>query len=199
MKKKRILVIIFASIVVIEIALLLIYLLSSKDIIGTFSFNEVAIDNKYNVKSETGILIKKVEMVQYHKNGDGEVELVFANYPLESLDGYDNPEFPEDIVSEEYYSDSIKFGEYELSENAIHQIIENKAIEKVQLLNLPEDGAIKDNLVIVNGTYVTASNEWALGEIKITYYYIDMSQKFKINASIKNNIITNIRSINIIE
>ena len=184
--KKKIIIFTIIFIILIVGCTIALYFVSNKKIEGRFTYSIPAKDDRYGIVIDSPILIREVEMVQYYKNENGEVELVFANYPIDSFDNYNNPEFPKDIQSEVFYSNDIKFNEYELSEDAIDSIAYSD-IDKKEISEIQVDDVLNDNLVCVGNALVSASNDWQLGEIKITYKYIDPSKEYVIHSNTKNN------------
>ena len=185
-KKKRIIVSVIIFIVLAEICAIVIFFSQIKSITGGFTYSTPARDDKYGIEIDSPILIREVEMVQYYQDENGEIKLVLANYPIESVDNYVNPEFPDDIQSDIFYSDDIKFAGYELSKDVINAIAFSN-IEKKEIKELQIDNVLEDNLVCAGNALVSASNDWQLGEIKITYKYIDCSKEYVIKAKIKDN------------
>ena len=184
--KKKIICLIIIFIIVIVGCTIALYFVSNKTITGKFSYSTSAKDDRYGIEVDSPILIREVEMVQYYQNENGEAELVFANYPIDSFDNYINPEFPKDIQSKVFYSGDIKFAGYELNEDVINAIAYSD-IKKMEITKLQVDDVLEDNLVCTGNALVSASNEWQLGEIRITYKYIDSSKEYSIKSSINNN------------
>lgn len=195
-KKNKKKLIILLLIILIVGCIIAFYFVYNKTITGKFSYSTLAKDDRYGIEVDSPILIREVEMVQYYQNENGEAELVFANYPIDSFDNYSNPEFPKDIQSKVFYSDDIKFAGYELNEGVINAIAYSD-INKLEVTKLQIDDVLKDNLVCVDNALVSASNEWQLGEIRITYKYIDPSKEYSIKSSINNNQITYTRLFDI--
>ena len=73
---------------------------------GSLNVKEGACDPLLDIKTESPILIRNVEMVQWYKDENG-VRMVLANYPLESFEDngitYTNPSFPEDLNNVVFY------------------------------------------------------------------------------------------------
>lgn len=195
-KKKKIIIFIVVFIILIVGCTISLYFKLNKKIEGKFTYSSLASDDRYGVEINSPILIREVEMVQYYKDENGKVELVFANYPIESFDNYNNPNFPEEIKSEVFYSEDIKFNDYELSEDVIDAIAYSD-IDKLEITELQVNDVLEDNLVCVDNALVSASNEWQLGEIRITYKYIDPSKEYSINSSTKGNQIIYTKLFNI--
>lgn len=188
MNKKKKILLISVVLIVIVVAFCL---LSIKKTSGTFDYSSPARDDMFGVSVDSPILIRKVEIVQYYKNEEGEVELVFSNRHIDSFDEYTNPDFPEGIKSEVFYSKDIKFSKYDLSEEVIDVIVYSDNINKILVSDFKVDHDISEyNLVYTDGSLVTASNEWKVGEIKITYSYIDPSKEYIIKSYISKNTIT---------
>lgn len=185
-KRKKVFLIILLTIV----AVFVIYLLFIKKIDGKFKYTSPAKDDKFGVSFDSPILIRKVEMVQYHKNDDGNVEMVFSNYHLDSFDEYVNPDFPDDIHSEVFYSEDIQFSQYKITADIIKVIAYDDNISKVDVNDFQLERDISEyGLVYSEGALVSASNEWKVGEIKITYSYIDPLNEYVITSLITNNTI----------
>lgn len=152
---------------------------------GKLYYSEKVIDPDFGIEVDSPILIREVEMVQYFKNDNGDVEMVFANYPIESFDEKTNPEFPNYVTSEVFH-EKLYINGIELSEGVIQNIINSADIPKIQLNDLPKDNGNKFNLVEYNGAYVTASNNWDIGDIRVTFYYLDKDNIYNLTG-INNN------------
>lgn len=134
-------------------------------------------DDLLGIETDSPVLIRNVSMVQWYKDEDG-IRLVLANYPLESFkDGdkeYNNPEFPNDITSE-VFTGSVRIEGYDLKigSNVLKAL---SSLKQTTINELPENNGNNHNLTYVNGAYVTASDDWNLGDIKVTYSYIDVNE-----------------------
>ena len=155
---------------------------------GALRSESNASDSDLNISVDAPILVRNVEMVQYYKDEAGNVSSVLANYPIESFDGYTNPEFPKDITNKIFHSD-IYIGENKLSNELVEAIVYSDGVKKTDLLDLPENNGNAYNLVYTNGSYVTASNDWQIGEIKVTYYYIDSKTMYEIVAKLEDGVL----------
>lgn len=185
-KKKKILIFVLLLIAIVVV----ISFLSIRKINGKFEYSLPAKDDKFGVSVDSPILIRKVEMVQYYKNDDGTVELVFSNYHLDSFDEYINPEFPEDIQSEVFCSEDLRFSSYNVSIDVAKAIAYNDSIKKLEAKDFQLEQDITEfGLVYADGALVSASNNWEVGEIKITYSFIDPSNEYVLISSVKNNTI----------
>lgn len=140
-----------------------------------------ASDNELDISCESSILIRNVEMVQYNKNDNGEVEIVLANYPIESFDEYTNPSFPENITTKIFHS-SIMLNGNELTEEQIESLVYNNQDDLIQLVDLPENNVNIYGLMLKDGAYISASNDWQIGELRITYYTmnIDSNKEYSV-------------------
>lgn len=183
LKRKKILIYI-TSIIITFLLVFLFLLMNYKIISGKISYSNKPVDEKFNVTVDSPILIRNVEMVQFNKAENGEVEKVFANYEIGSFGNYENPKFPEDIKNEVYYCD-LSINDYALSQKIVKEIAYDEKVEKIRLENLPE---IDDpNFIKLDDYYVSASNEWQIGELRISYYYIDSNVVFDLICKYKNN------------
>lgn len=183
-KKKRTIILIGVFIILVIACTIALFFILIKNINGKFTYSTPARDDRFGIEIDSPILIREVEMVQYYQNENGEVELAFANYPIESTEGYQNPDFPKDIQNEVFYSDDIKFAGYNLSEDIINAIAYSD-IEKKEIKELQASDSLEDNLVCSGNALVSASNEWQLGEIRITYRCVDPSKEYSIRSSLK--------------
>lgn len=156
---------------------------SQKTYTGKLEYQGKCIDYDFNVEVDTPILIREVEMVQYHKDDNGEVSLVLANYPIESFDNYINPEFNKEIESKLFYSE-LKINGVVLSEDMIKAIVYSDNVEKIKYTELDENICNKYGLILLDGSYVTASNDYNVGDIKVTYYYLNPNNIYNIQSSI---------------
>lgn len=168
--------------------LLLLCACGEKTYTGALRSESNASDPDLNISVDAPILVRNVEMVQYYKDEAGNVSSVLANYPIESFDGYTNPEFPKDITNKIFHSD-IYIGENKLSNELVEAIVYSDGVKKTDLLDLPENNGNAYNLVYTNGSYVTASNDWQIGEIKVTYYYIDSKTMYEIVAKLEDGVL----------
>ena len=151
---------------------------------GNITAEGNTIDNELDIACDSPILVRNVEMVQYNKNESGEVELVLANYPIESFDSYTNPEFPENISNKIFHS-SIYINGTELTDEQIECLVYNNQADLMKLTDLPEHNGNIYGLVLNDGSYISASNDWKLGEIRITYYTmnIDTNREYQVYKS----------------
>lgn len=182
-KKKKICI---SIIVLIIILLLLVILLITnfKKVSGKIEYFNVATDDTFNVTVDAPILVRNVEMVQYNKNEDGTVEKVFANYHIDSFDNYENPEFPSNLNTEVFYGDLSINGNI-LTDNIIREIAYSDNTDKIQLNEIPE--IENPNFVKLDKYYVSASNDWKVGELRISYYYIDKEAIYSFVCNYKGN------------
>ena len=156
---------------------------------GDIKVVEDAYDDEFDISYTSPILIRNVEMVQYYKDDKG-VRMVLANYPIASFDDYINPEFS-NITSKVFYGKST-INNIVLDESILEQLYINdfdSPLTYKQVEDLPIENGDAYNLVYNNGTYVTASDEWQLGDIRVTYYYLDEEQlkDFTIVAGCSDN------------
>lgn len=197
MKKKKLntLIIVVSVLIIFNVlGLIYLYLITNESASGKFVF-ENKIDTEFNVSVDTPLLVRKVEMVQYCKDDNGNIEMVFSDKPIDSFDGYINPTFPSGITSEVFYDNTTLNGNL-LSLDAAKTIAESD-IDMIKLEELPEDGGNHLNLVYYNGAYISASNNWKVGEIRVTFYYLDPNKTYSIKGIVNNNVIVSIDSITV--
>lgn len=129
-------------------------------------------DDLLDIEVDSPVLIRNVSMVQWFKDEKG-TRLVLANYPLESFEAdgkeYNNPEFPSELTNEVFVG-SGHIDNLQLGPNALKALAN---LKQTPINELPEDNGNKYNLTYIDGAYVTASDEWELGDIKVTYFYTD--------------------------
>lgn len=181
--KKKIAIIIIAIIIIILLAVLLL-IKNYKNVNGKIEYSNNAVDDTFNVTMDAPILVRNVEMVQYNKNEDGTVEKVFANYHIDSFDDYENPEFPSNLNTEVFYGDLSINGNI-LTDNIIREIAYSDNTNKIQLNEIPE--IENADFVKLDNYYVSASNDWKVGELRISYYYIDKEAIYSFICNYKGN------------
>ena len=139
---------------------------------GPMTIKGQAYDEVFDISVDDPVLIRNVEMVQWYKDEKG-IRLVFANYPLESFEEsgirYENPEFP--YYSEMFYGDTF-IKDVRLDETYLDELLK-KDLKLKDLKQLPEENGLRYGLICLDGAYVSASDEWQLGEIKVYYTYLD--------------------------
>ncbi len=153
--------------------LALVLLLAScggKEVSGKLEYTDKAKDSEFGVEVDAPILVRCVEMVQNYKDENGE-RLVLSNKKLESEVSASNPDFPED-VKEAIFCGEVKLNGTVLSEDAVKAIVYSETVVKNTLNELPKNGGNAFGLVYKDGAYVSASDEWKAGEIRVSYYYI---------------------------
>lgn len=196
MKNKKVsktIIIILCILVILNIVSLgYLYIITNSEISGKFIFTTKN-DTEFDISVDAPLLYRKVEMVQYHKDDSGNVEMVFSDKPIESFDSYVNPDFPQDITSKIFYENTTLDGKSLSLDSAIDII--NSDIEMVRLDSLSEDGGSEFGLVCQDNAYISASNEWNIGEIRVTFYYLDPNKTYSIKGIVNNNVIDRIDSI----
>lgn len=146
---------------------------------GQLNVIEGAKDPDFQIDTDSPVLVRNVEMVQYYKGENG-VRTVLANYPIESFEDngteYNNPAFPDDVTTKIFYGTvTLDKDNHVLDGNALKPLSANeyeffdKAIEKETITELPEEAGNRYNLTYHDDAYVTASDEWSIGEIKVTF------------------------------
>jgi len=197
MKKKNGLSIFF---IVVGVILLLIagvfggklYISANKATVTTGDIKTIsnAYDDELEIEVNSPILVREVKMAQYYKDNNG-VRLVLANYPIDSFtaDGtnYQNPKFYSEVESKVFLGEA-SLNEYKLDEEALN-LIAYKAVQGSSLTQLTDLNPVKGfkyNLVKYEDAYITASDDWALGDVEITYYYL--SEEDAANYTIAGNI-----------
>lgn len=143
----------------------------SKAYSGTLHSEGTVRDELFLVEADCAILIRNVDMVQYLETEEG-VELVFANRVLDPVEGYETFEFPEGLTTE-IFCNGLKLGESSLSEEIIKELAYGDLLEKKQLSELPDLGSNDLHLIKVGDAYVTRSDDWQPGEIRVTYSCIE--------------------------
>lgn len=136
-------------------------------------------DDLFDVEVDSAVLVRDVEMVQWYKDEEKGIRLVLANYQLDSFedDGvkYENPKFYTDIKSEVFYG-TATIKELEVDKSVLEGVVKEfykGNLEKTYYKDLVNDKNKAYDLVIRDGDYVTPSNEWQLGDVRVSYYYLD--------------------------
>lgn len=159
----------------ILIVLILLCLCGCSNIVsGNITCDGKASDSYLNIECDSPILVRNVEMVQYNLNDNGEKELVFANYLIEG-EGLDNPTFPEELNNEIFHG-TIKMKDVELTDEQIECLVLNNSDDLKKIEELPSENGNVYGLIYKDGAYLSASNDWKLGEIRITYYTMDIDE-----------------------
>ena len=151
---------------------------------GVIGGTEGSQDSSTGVKSSKPILIKNVEMVQWIKDNDG-VRKVFANYKIDSFEDngkkYTNPDFPKGLNNELIYG-KVTTGKrrIQLSREVLNYLVnesgfikEDMFSQKTDLLEPADD---KYNLISTGDYLISASDDWEVGEVRISYYELDTSK-----------------------
>lgn len=166
-----------------------------------------AVDYDFKVKCDGPILIRKVEMYQYTKNGWGGVTKEYSsqklgNVTIEDSDGnekvYRNPSFPEDLQNTVFYGD-VTIGEDgpTVSDELLEKLSYGSYVDfespnkHYRLKDLPPGGGNAFGLEYKDNYYVTGGSDH-LGSLRVSFYALDMSQydKFTIWGQIdENNVI----------
>lgn len=179
------------KILILLITLLCFTACASKKISGVIDTKKGAIDELLAVESDYPALYRKVEMVQYY-NDEGTAKLVFANYHIDSfeLNGtkYENPELPTDIVSEVIAGEAY-IGETALSQEVLAALIFNGG-STTRLTGLDPEAGNEYGLTYEDDYYITASNNWEVGDIRVSYYGLDDASTFNISGKISDGVIT---------
>ena len=144
----------------------------SSTISGKVASTPGAHDDELLIETDAPVLIRSVEMVQYLKDDNGNVNLVLANYPIESFEGYENPEFNLPLDNRVFYGE-IKLNDEVLSGEQVKSLVYSNETDFTRLHNLPTSNGHKYNLVLKDDAYITASDDWNLGDIRITYYTLE--------------------------
>jgi len=187
------------KLLLILFALLTLCACGEKQYTGSFEYDTKPKDELLNIEVDTPILIRNVEMVQYYKDDTG-VKTVLANYLIESFedDGktYTNPEFPSDFTNQLFFS-NLTIQENVLSEELIYAIVNSESVEKIQVTDLDKEAGLQYNLVVVDNSYVTASDDWQVGDIKVTYYCLKPTVEYNITAKLKDNVLISTKKFEI--
>jgi len=134
---------------------------------GSFELGNVK-DEVFNVETESSVLYREVMMVQKISDENGE-RLVLSNYQLD-----ESQLFESDVNSQYFYGDS-KINGLSISDDLLEYIY--KVIRKqgntIEVLAQDENSGNKFNLTLANGSYVTASDDWAIGDIKVSFSTIN--------------------------
>ena len=167
---------------------LLVLTACSNILTGKIEATAGAKDDVLNVNTDAQILVRKVEMVQYTKDENGDVKLVLANYPIESFDEYTNPDFPQDLTNEVFYS-SVKLNDVELDSEQVKTLVYSNVDKLEPYDKLNEEYIAKYNLIKKDGCYITCSSDWELGDIRVSYQIMnfDKDTEYKTIKETNNN------------
>lgn len=140
-----------------------------------------ASDPQLNISVDAPILVRTVEMVQNYTDESG-TRLVFANYLIENEN---NPSFPTDITSKVFYDPSISLNGEAIDESVI-EVIAGK-YEGKKLENLGRENGNAFNLTgdYSSSAYVTASDDYKLGDIRVTYTYLEAGTEVSVTVDKK--------------
>jgi len=191
MKKKKLVALIAVLLVAIVAALLLICFPFEKSYEGKIESLTGAQDVDFNVQTNSAVLIRKVEMVQWYKDEKG-VRKVLSNMPIPSFSDngteYKNPSFPTDIISKTFFG-TAKIGDTKLGDDILG-ILAYNGIEFKQITELDEDSANKYGMIHYEDGYVTSSNDWEIGDIRVTFYSLNDTNTYSITGTIVDGVLT---------
>lgn len=144
----------------------------NSEVTGTLQVKSGAKDDTFNVFSESAVLVREVEMVQWFHDENG-VRLVLANYHIDNfeVDGvsYVNPEFP--YETKIFVGDATVSGKTVTSEqlSGLASLLKEEG-KFTKIVNIP---TLNPDYIVYNGSYTNATNDWALGEVVISFYALN--------------------------
>lgn len=164
---------------------------------GNLLNTEDAKDDEFGVVVPSAVLVRDVQMVQWHQDEKG-IRLVLANYELPSFkDGvtsYTNPSFYKQIVSKDFTSSATING-LDADVSVLKAVAEQIRIDKLGKTSpekVPNDANKKYDLVIRNGEYVSDGDDWELGDVRVVYEYLNKDNS---NITVVGNVKKNKLSI----
>jgi hypothetical protein len=151
---------------------------------GKLQWKGNAEDDKFLFTADSPALVRTVEMVQWYRNSNDEVYLTLYDRKLPDFeDGgktYTNPDLPADMTSK-VFSGGVSADGIPLSAEAVSQLaggnrlVLTSAVSTVKIEDLPLETAEKFGLAKYEGFYATPGEEWKLGDIVVSWKYVDPS------------------------
>ncbi len=151
---------------------------------GKLAWASEAKDDKFGFTADSPLLVRKVEMVQWYKNVNDEVYLTLSDRELPSFEfggkPYDNPTFPSSMPGK-FFSSGVTVGGIRLGDDILAQLaggrnmILSSSVATKPVEDLPLELAEQFGLAKYEGYYATPGDEWALGDISVSFFYVDPS------------------------
>ena len=160
---------------------------------GGLVSEELAFDEELQTGCNSAILLRDVKMLQWVNDEKG-TRLALANYPVESFTvdnaTYTNPEFYKDLPRLVNHG-ILKAGNVSLDNSVLDLLANTSFVQKTQVTDINETSGFKFKLTPYNGSYVTASDEWSIGEVKVDLYEIadESLNNVTIVGKVNNNIL----------
>ena len=162
---------------------------------GGFVSEQGAYDEELLTGCDSAILLRDVKMLQWVNDEKG-VRLALANYPVDSfeVDGakYENPKFYNELPRVVNHG-VLKAGNVTIGNSALDAIANSSYVEKTTLENINENGGYKYKLTPYNGSFVTASDDWCIGEVKVDLLEIkdEALENVTIVGKVNDNVLEN--------
>jgi len=148
---------------------------------GNLETIENAFEMDLDFNADACLLIREVKVVQNYSDENGE-RLVLANYniknPNEELDT---------VIKSNYFIGKAKINGIELDDSILRSLA--NCIGYKEYTNLDPVSGNDYDLTFVNNAYVTASDEWNLGDIKVTYKYLSSDDEIEILGRYKDGLL----------
>ncbi len=151
---------------------------------GKLTWNGETQDDMFLFTADSPALIRSVEMVQWYRNVNDEVYLTLSDKKLPDFEHegktYANPDFPTHIVGK-VFSSGVKADGIPLSDASVAQLsggsnmILSSAVATTAIEDLPLETGEKYGLAKYDGFYATPGEDWALGDIVVSFRYVDPS------------------------
>lgn len=164
---------------------------------GGLLSEETAYDEELQTGCNSAILLREVKMLQWVNDEKG-IRLALANYPIETftVDGatYTNPSFYNKLPRKVNHG-LLKAGNVQIDNSVLDLLANTSFVQKTQVTEINENSGFKYQLTSYNGSYVTASDEWSIGEVKIDLYEItdEALANVTIVGKVNNNKLTDAR------
>ena len=138
-------------------------------------------DDLFLFSADSPALVRSVEMVQWYRNVNDEVYLTLyaEKLPDFEFDGksYVNPDLPASMPAK-VFSGGVRVDGIPLSDEAVSQLtggdrmILSSALRKADITDLPLETGEKFGLAKYDGFYATPGEEWTVGDISVSFYYV---------------------------
>lgn len=161
---------------------------------GDLVTDEKAYDIELQTECDSAILLRDIKMLQW-VNDDKGARLALANYEVGSFKvgeaTFENPEFYKDLTRTVSHG-ILKAGDIVLDNSVLDLLANTSFVKKTPVTNINESGGFKYKLSPYNGAYVSASDEWSIGEVKVELFEVkdeDLND-VTIVGTVKDNTLT---------
>lgn len=167
---------------------------------GGLVTDETAYDKELETGCDSAILLREVKMLQWVNDGKG-IRLALVNYPIDSFEvegkKYTNPNFYNQLYRVVNHG-VLMAGNIKIDSSVLDLLANTSFVEKTQVEDVNINVGAKYGLAPYNGSYVSASDEWSIGEAKIDLYEVtdESLEKVTIIGKVNNNVLSDAKVLN---